>query len=361
MVRSQTVFVAGHHGMVGSAILSRLRELGYVDIVTADHAAVDLRNQMSVQALFSSWRIHQVYLAASVTGATTPSAEQPADVLYDNLMIQANVIQAAHSHGVQHLMFISEADTHLGPSRAASPGEHRPDTAAQAWSVAKLAGLKLCESFSRQHGRDYRTAILANVYGPHDNFGPLTNHIIPALIRLFHEASTGGVGEVLIPGSSSRRLAFLHADDMASVTVKMMEMNSETWRAMTGSSFAHINVGPRSDCSLGELAQTIATMTAFKGRFAFDEVPTGDTADSVLDVTRLKDLGWNATIDLQVGLRETYRWYQEHACGPVHNVGPDHALRRKRMLWDGIRLKAGAFAATARGHPSPAPSVAYTQ
>lgn len=361
MLRGQTVFVAGHHGLVGSAILSRLRELGYADIVTADHAAVDLRNQMSVQALFSSWRIQQVYLAAGATGATTPGAEQPADVLYDNLMVQANVIHTAHSHGVQNLMFVSQADTQPGLSRPASADAHSPDPAAQAWALAKMAGLKLCESYSQQHGRDYRTAMLANVYGPHDNFGPLTSQVIPALIRLFHEASARGDGEVLIPGSSTRRLAFLHADDMATVTVKMMEMNTDAWRAMTGSGFAHINVGPQSDCSLAELAQTIASMTAFKGRLAFDETPPENTSDILLDISRLNELGWHATIDLQAGLRETYRWYQEHADGPARPAGPEHALRRKRMLWDGIRPKAGAFAAMMRAKNTRTPSEVYAQ
>jgi GDP-L-fucose synthase len=312
----ETVLVAGHRGMVGSAIVRRLQALGYEHILTASHAELDLVNQAAVQAFFAARRIDRVVHAAARVGGIHANNTYPADFIYDNLMIQANVIQAAHAAGVQRLLFLGSSCIY--PREAPQP--MREDTLLtgtlestnEPYAVAKIAGIKLCESYNRQHGRDYRSVMPTNLYGPGDNFHPENSHVIPALLRRFHEAVQTNAAEVVIWGSGTPMREFLHVDDMAAASVHVMELDDETYRQHTKPMLSHINVGTGVDCTIRELAETIARVTGFKGRLGFDASKPDGTPRKLMDVSRLKALGWEATITLEDGLRDAYGWFLAH-------------------------------------------------
>ncbi|MBT8765788.1 GDP-L-fucose synthase [Metapseudomonas boanensis] len=318
MVRdlNQAVFVAGHRGMVGSAIVRRLKALGYTHILVAAHDEVDLLDQAAVQSFFNTNRIDQVYLAAAKVGGIHANNSYPADFIYQNLMIEANVIQAAHQAGVQKLLFLGSSCIY--PKHAEQPmredalltGILEPTN--EPYAIAKIAGIKLCESYNRQHGRDYRSVMPTNLYGPHDNYHPQNSHVIPALLRRFHEAVQRGDEEVVIWGSGKPMREFLHVDDMAAASVHVMELESATYQANTQPMLSHINVGTGVDCSIRELAETLAKVTGFAGRLGFDASKPDGTPRKLMDVSRLKALGWQASIGLEEGLRDAYRWYVEN-------------------------------------------------
>lgn len=312
----QPIFVAGHRGMVGSAIIRRLESLGYVNILTCSREDLDLINQAEVNAFFHKAKPVQVYLAAAKVGGIHANNEYPADFIYENLMIEANIINAAHRAGVQQLLFLGSSCIY--PKYAEQPiredalltGILEPTN--EPYAIAKIAGIKLCESYNRQYGRDYRSVMPTNLYGPNDNFHSENSHVIPALIRRFHHAVVTNASEIVIWGSGIPKREFLHVDDMAAACVHVMNLSPGLYRANTQSMLSHINVGTGIDCTIRQLAETIAGVTGFSGDLVFDTSKPDGTPRKLLDVSRLKLLGWEASISLEKGLRETYQWFLEN-------------------------------------------------
>jgi GDP-L-fucose synthase len=315
-VTQPVVFVAGHRGMVGSAIVRHLNHLGGHQIVTASHAELDLKNQAAVHGFFASRGISQVVLAAAKVGGIHANNTYPAEFLFDNLMIQANVIQAAHQAGVQDLLFLGSSCIY--PRMAAQPMREDAlltgtlESTNEPYAIAKIAGIKLCESYNRQYGRDYRSVMPTNLYGPGDNYHPENSHVIPALLRRFHEAVQTRAPEVVIWGSGTPMREFLHVDDMAAACVHVMQLPLATYQAHTQPMLSHINVGTGVDCTIRELAQTMAKVTGFSGRLVWDSSKPDGTPRKLMDVSRLKALGWQSRIGLQAGLADAYGWFLKH-------------------------------------------------
>ena len=310
---NQNIFVAGHRGMVGSAIVRRLQALGYTRIVTAGRDTLNLLDQLAVQAFFQANKIDQVYLAAAKVGGIQANNTYPADFIYENLMIQANIIQAAHLNDVHKLLFLGSSCIY--PKHAEQPmreealltGTLEPTN--EPYAIAKIAGIKLCESYNRQHGRDYRSVMPTNLYGPHDNYHPENSHVIPALLRRFHEAVQRGDEELVIWGTGTPMREFLHVDDMAAASIHVMELDDATYQANTQPMLSHINVGTGVDCTIGQLAKTIAEVTGFTGKLTFDTSKPDGAPRKLMDVSRLRSLGWQASISLEDGLKDAYDWY----------------------------------------------------
>ncbi|WP_323165720.1 GDP-L-fucose synthase [Pseudomonas bubulae] len=310
---NQNIFVAGHRGMVGSAIVRRLQTLGYTRIVTAGRDTLNLLDQQAVQAFFQAHKIDQVYLAAAKVGGIQANNTYPADFIYENLMIQANIIQAAHLNDVHKLLFLGSSCIY--PKHAEQPmreealltGTLEPTN--EPYAIAKIAGIKLCESYNRQHGRDYRSVMPTNLYGPHDNYHPQNSHVIPALLRRFHEAVQRGDDELVIWGTGTPMREFLHVDDMAAASIHVMELDDATYQANTQPMLSHINVGTGVDCTIGQLAKTIAEVTGFTGKLSFDTSKPDGAPRKLMDVSRLRSLGWQASISLEDGLKDAYDWY----------------------------------------------------
>ena len=312
----QCVFVAGHRGMVGSAIVRRLQALGYRNILTAGRDVVDLVDQQAVQRFFDERAIDQVYLAAARVGGIHANNTYPAEFIYQNLMIEANLVHAAHAHGVQRLLFLGSSCIY--PKLAEQPrleealltGVLEPTN--EPYAIAKIAGIKLCESYNRQYGRDFRSVMPTNLYGPGDNYHPENSHVIPALLRRFHEAVQRDDREVVIWGSGAPRREFLHVDDMAAASVHVMELDEAVLRDHTRPMLSHINVGTGEDCTIRELAETVARVTGFTGRLVFDTDKPDGAPRKLLDVSRLAALGWRPQIGLEEGLRDAYAWFVEN-------------------------------------------------
>lgn len=307
----QRVFVAGHRGMVGSAIVRCLRALGYRDIVTAPRDALDLTDQRQVAAFFAAQSIDQVYLAAAKVGGIHANNTYPAEFIHQNLMIEANVIHAAHLHGVQKLLFLGSSCIY--PKLAAQPMTEEAlltgllEPTNEPYAIAKIAGIKLCESYNRQYGRDYRSAMPTNLYGPGDNYHPENSHVIPALMRRVHEARLAGAPEVVIWGSGTPRREFLHVDDMAAAAAHLMNVSAAAYAAETRPMCSHINVGTGVDVTIRELAESLVQVVGYPGRLVFDSTKPDGTPRKLLDVSRAERLGWRARIGLAEGLASTYR------------------------------------------------------
>lgn len=309
----QAVFVAGHAGMVGSAIVRRLKSLGYGRILTRARSELDLTRQDRVEAFFQAERVGAVYLAAAKVGGIHANNTFPADFIYENLMIESNIINAAHQADVQQLLFLGSSCIY--PKHARQPmaedallqGPLEPTN--EPYAIAKIAGIKLCESYNRQHGRDYRSVMPTNLYGPGDNFHPENSHVVPALLRRFHEAKLASAPEVVIWGSGQPMREFLHVDDMAAACVHVMELCDQVYRQHTQPMLSHINVGTGTDCTISELAQTVAQVVGYKGMLKFDASKPDGAPRKLLDVSRLSALGWEAEIGLEEGLRDTYAWF----------------------------------------------------
>ena len=308
----QTIYVAGHRGMVGSAIVRTLLASGVLaqDVITRTHAELDLRNQAAVQAFFQQQRPAQVYLAAAKVGGIHANNTYPADFIYDNLMVQANVIDAAHRVGVQKLLFLGSSCIY--PRMAVQPmaedalltGTLEPTN--EPYAIAKIAGIKMCESYNRQYGRDYRSVMPTNLYGPGDNYHPENSHVIPALIRRFHQAKISGASEVAIWGSGTPRREFLYVDDMAAASVFVMNLPLRAYQAQTLPMQSHLNVGCGSDVTIAELAGAVGQAVGYRGNITFDTSKPDGAPRKWMDSGRLNALGWQAQVDLAAGLRSAY-------------------------------------------------------
>ncbi|MCQ4286222.1 GDP-L-fucose synthase [Pseudomonas stutzeri] len=316
MNRDARIFVAGHRGMVGSAIVRRLQALGYDNLITRGREELDLVDQAAVNAFFAENRIDQVYMASAKVGGIHANNTYPAEFIYQNLMVEANIIHAAHCNDVNKLLFLGSSCIY--PKFAAQPMKEEAlvtgvlEPTNEPYAVAKIAGIKLCESYNRQYGRDYRSVMPTNLYGPNDNFHPENSHVVPALLKRFHEATQRGDDEVVIWGSGKPQREFLHVDDMAAASVHVMELDDTTYQAHTQPMLSHINVGTGVDCSIRELAETIARVTEYQGKLIFDSSKPDGTPRKLMDVSRLKALGWQASISLEDGLRDAYRWFVEN-------------------------------------------------
>lgn len=303
--------------MVGGAILRRVQSLPNADVVTRAHAELDLTDQAAVAAFMAAEKPDVVILAAAKVGGIHANNTYPADFIYENLMIQSNVIHQAHVNDVQDLLFLGSSCIY--PRAVAQPmaetalltGVLEPTN--EPYAVAKIAGIKMCESYNRQYGRDYRSVMPTNLYGPGDNFHPENSHVLPALIRRFHEAEQSGAESVTIWGTGTPRREFLHVDDMAEASMFVLTLDRETYDANTDPMLSHINVGTGTDVSIFELAQMVAKVTGFTGEILTDPSKPDGTMRKLMDVSRLARMGWNAQISLEQGLSETYDWFLKNA------------------------------------------------
>lgn len=315
-MKTQRIFVAGHRGMVGAAIVRQLAQRDNVELVLRTRDQLNLLDAGAVQAFFAAERIDQVYLAAAKVGGIVANNTYPADFIYENMMIESNIIHAAHLHNVNKLLFLGSSCIY--PKQATQPiaesellqGALEPTN--EPYAIAKIAGIKLCESYNRQYGRDYRSVMPTNLYGPHDNFHPSNSHVIPALLRRFHEAREQNTPDVVVWGSGTPMREFLHVDDMAAASIHVMDLAQEVLQEYTQPMLSHINVGTGVDCTICELAQTIAQAVGYKGRVVFDASKPDGTPRKLLDVTRLHQLGWYHEISLEAGLASTYQWFLEN-------------------------------------------------
>lgn len=316
--RPRRVFVAGHRGMVGSALVRHLEARpdsgAGVEIVTSPR--IDLRERADVEAFLAAESVDEIYLAAAKVGGIMANDTYPAEFIHDNLLIACSVIHAAHLAGIQKLLFLGSSCVY--PRLAWQPiGEEALlggalESTNEPYAIAKIAGIKLCESYNRQYGRDYRSVMPTNLYGPRDNFDPEKSHVIPALLQRFHHAVRTGADKVVIWGSGTPRREFMHVDDLASACVHVMALPQERYRQYTKPMLSHLNVGTGVDCSIRELAELVARVTGFNGDLCFDSTKPDGTPRKLLDVSRLSALGWNATIGIEEGLRDTYRWFVAH-------------------------------------------------
>lgn len=309
----QRIYVAGHRGMVGSAICRQLQSRSDIELIVRTHEQLDLTSQDDVRHFFETNHIDQVYLAAAKVGGIHANNTYPADFIYQNLMIQSNVINSAHQTNVQKLMFLGSSCIYPRdveqPMRenALLTGTLEPTN--EPYAIAKIAGIKLCESYNRQFGRDYRSVMPTNLYGMNDNFHPENSHVIPALMRRFHEAKLADSPEVVVWGSGSPMREFLFVDDMASASVFLMELHNEIYEENTMPMLSHINVGTGIDHSIRQMAEIMASVIGYKGHIVFDASKPDGTPRKLMDVNRLKKLGWVYHHDLYSGLKLTYEWY----------------------------------------------------
>lgn len=311
------IYLAGHRGMVGAAILRKLSARGETNIVTRTHAELDLTNQAAVRAFMQCEKPDVVILAAAKVGGILANNSSPAEFIYENLMIQANVVHEAFSAGVVRLLQLGSSCIY--PRLAQQPmredallsGLLEPTN--EPYAVAKIAGIKLCESYNRQHGVDYRSVMPTNLYGPGDNFHSENSHVLPALIRRFHEAAQTGLEEVVIWGTGMPRREFLHVDDMAGASLFVLDLSKEVYRANTLPMQSHINVGSGNEISIIELAKKVAAVVGYQGRIMTDPSKPDGAPRKLMDVSRLTKMGWSAQIGLDQGILETYQWFLKNS------------------------------------------------
>ncbi|APB98139.1 GDP-L-fucose synthase [Polynucleobacter asymbioticus] len=319
---NEKIYVAGHLGMVGSAIVRNLKTLGYDNIVGRSHTQLDLTNQAAVQAFFQTEKPDQVYLAAAKVGGIYANNTYPAEFIYDNLMVQNNVIHHAFQNGVKKLLFLGSSCIY--PKLAPQPmsedalmtGTLEPTN--EPYAIAKIAGIKLCESYNRQygnsHGVDYRSVMPTNLYGPGDNYHPENSHVIPAMIRRFHEAKMSNAPQVLIWGTGTPKREFLYVDDMATASVFVMGLSKKIYDEHTLPMQGHINVGFGGDVTIAQLAAAVSRAVGYQGQIGFDTSKPDGTPRKWMDSSRLNQLGWHANIGLETGLKLAYEdFLKQHA------------------------------------------------
>lgn len=309
------IFLAGHNGLVGSAIDRKLTAAG-IEPIRCDRAELDLMDQAAVARFMQAERPGSVILAAAKVGGIHANAVHPATFIHDNLLLQCNVIHQAFLAGVTRLLFLGSSCIYPRDARqpireeALLGGPLEPTN--EPYAVAKIAGIKMCESYNRQHGVDYRCVMPTNLYGPGDNFHPENSHVLPALLRRFHEAVRDGASEVMIWGTGDPRREFLHVDDMADACLFVMSLDRERYARYTQPTLSHVNVGTGEDISIAELATLIARITGYRGTIAFDRSKPDGTPRKLLDVGRLASMGWRAGISLERGISDTYDWFRAH-------------------------------------------------
>ena len=307
------IFVAGHNGMVGSAIIRRLQQDSTNIIITASRNELDLTNQQAVNQFFADNKIDQVYLAAAKVGGIHANNEYPAEFIYQNLMIEANIIHAAHTNNVQKLLFLGSSCIY--PKLAQQPMKEEAlltgilESTNEPYAIAKIGGIKLCESYNRQYGRDYRSVMPTNLYGENDNFHLENSHVIPALIRRFHEAKLNNEPNVTAWGSGKPMREFLHVDDMAEASVFVMNLDNDIVQQETSPMLSHINIGTGFDCTIRELVETVAKVIGYQGEIVFDASKPDGAPRKLMDVSRLARLGWKSKINLEEGLNMAYQWF----------------------------------------------------
>lgn len=315
MNKESKIYVAGHRGLVGSAIMRQLDAMGYSNVLTRTHSELDLINQAQVQALFEKEKPEYVFLAAAKVGGIHANNTYPAEFIYQNMMIEANIVDAAYRNGVEKLLFLGSSCIY--PRAVAQPMREDAlltdilEPTNEPYALAKIAGIKLCESYNRQYGTDYRSVMPTNLYGEGDNFHPENSHVIPAVMRRFHEAKERGDTEVVVWGSGKPMREFLHVDDMASACLYVMNLAKETYEVNTQPMLSHINVGTGVDCTIREMAETIKKVVGFEGELVFDSSKPDGAMRKLMDVSRLGAMGWKASIAFEEGLAATYEWYLE--------------------------------------------------
>ena len=322
MTSNPKIYIAGHRGMVGSAIVRELERKGHTNLVFRTHQELDLTNQLAVQNFFHQEKPDQVYLAAARVGGIYANNTFPAEFIYDNVMVQSNVIHQAFMHGVKKLLFLGSSCIY--PRMASQPmsedalltGKLEPTN--EPYAIAKIAGIKMCESYNRQygstHGVDYRSVMPTNLYGPGDNYHPENSHVIPALIRRFHEAKVSGTPQVVIWGSGKPYREFLYVDDMAKASVYVMELAKEQYDQVTEPMQSHLNVGFGSDVTIAQLAQAVAKAVGYPGTIALDPTKPDGSPKKLMNSSRLNTLGWKAAVSLDDGLALAYaQFVNDHA------------------------------------------------
>ena len=307
------IYVAGHRGLVGAAIVRRLQAFGFSNLVLRTHAELDLVDQAQVRAFFAEEKPEYVFMAAAKVGGIHANNTYPAEFIYQNLMIESNVVDAAYRNGVDRLLFLGSSCIY--PRAVEQPmredalltGVLEPTN--EPYAVAKIAGIKLCESYNRQYATDYRCVMPTSLYGQGDSFHPENSHVIPAVMHRIHEAKLNGDSEAVIWGSGKPMREFLYVDDMAAACVHVMQLSEKVYRASTQAMLSHINVGTGVDCTIREMAETIKTVVGFTGELVFDTSKPDGTMRKLMDASRLEVLGWKAGISLEEGLMKTYKWF----------------------------------------------------
>ncbi len=311
------VFVAGHQGMVGSAIIGKLKAEGFHNLVTRDHSELELIDQLAVRNFFAENKVDLVVLAAAKVGGIFANNAYPAEFIYQNLMIQANIIHEAYKAGVSELIFLGSSCIY--PKHADQPMHESAlltgtlEATNEPYAIAKIAGIKLCESYNRQYGTDYRSIMPTNLYGPNDNFHPENSHVLPALLKRFHDAKVNQEPKVVIWGSGRAKREFLHVHDLATACIHLMLLNKSEYRASANPMQSHINVGTGHDVRISKLAEIIHKVVDYKGQIEFDESKPDGTPRKLLDVSKFTAMGWSAEIQLENGVESTYRWYLNEA------------------------------------------------
>ena len=309
------IYIAGHKGLVGSAIVRQLEQRGFANLIMRTHKELDLTNQAQVQNFFKQEKPDYVILAAAKVGGIYANNTYPADFIYQNMMIEANVINSAHESKVRRLLFLGS--TCIYPKAVEQPMREDAlltdvlEATNEPYAIAKIAGIKLCESYNRQHGTDFRSVMPTNLYGINDNFHPENSHVIPALMRRFHEAKINNDAEVVVWGTGNAMREFLYVDDMASASLFVLELNEDTYQANTKPMLSHINVGTGKDVTIQEMAKIMKQVVGYKGILIFDATKSDGAPRKLIDVSRLAKMGWNYNIDLKEGLEKTYEWYLE--------------------------------------------------
>ena len=307
------VYVAGHRGLVGSALVRQLEARGFTNLITRTHRELDLTDQTAVREFFDAEKPDYVILAAAKVGGIHANNTYPAQFIYENLMIESNVIDAAYRNGVQRLLFLGS--TCIYPKAVEQPMREDAlltdvlEPTNEPYALAKIAGIKLCESYNRQYGTDFRSVMPTNLYGVNDNFHPENSHVIPALMRRFHQAKLAGASDVVVWGTGNAMREFLYVDDMAAASLFVLELDEMTYQANTEPMLSHINVGTGVDVTIREMAKTMKRVVGFEGELVFDTTKPDGAPRKLIDVTRLTSMGWRYRVDLEEGLQKTYDWF----------------------------------------------------
>ena len=307
------IYIAGHCGLVGSAIVRKLESRGFTNLLMRTHKELDLTNQAQVQNFFQQEKPDYVILAAAKVGGIHANNTYPAEFIYQNMMIEANVINSAYENKVKRLLFLGS--TCIYPKAVEQPMREDAlltdvlEPTNEPYALAKIAGIKLCESYNRQYNTDFRSVMPTNLYGINDNFHPENSHVIPALMRRFHEAKVNNDAEVIVWGTGNAMREFLYVDDMAEASLFVLELDEETYQANTKSMLSHINVGTGKDVTIREMAETMKEVVGYKGKLTFDTAKPDGAPRKLIDVSRLSNMGWEYSVDLKDGLSKTYKWY----------------------------------------------------